>query len=101
GLSGRVAVISDAAEHLLLRIARAEIKQPEFIISGIPLGNLGRQPVLNLINSIHQALAPGGMYIQFQHSLIDRKKIKTRFSRLRTIPVFLNIPPAFIYYAQK
>src|SRR5438034_692344 len=30
GLAGRAEVLSDAAEHVLARIARAEIKQPEF-----------------------------------------------------------------------
>jgi len=101
GLTDRVDVLSDAAEHVLARIAKAEIKPPEFILSGIPLGNLGRYPAVKLIEAIHRGLAPRGLYIQFQHSLIDRKKIKERFSRLRTIPVLLNLPPAFVYYALK
>ena len=41
------------------------------------------------------------MYIQFQHSLLDRKKIRTRFSNLCTNPVFLNFPPAVVYYARR
>lgn len=101
GLSDRVEVVSEAAEQLLSRIAREGTKKPDFVLSGIPLGNLGRHTVLNLIDSIHRVLAPGGLYIQFQHSLIDRKKIRDRFARLRTIPVLLNLPPAFVYYAQK
>jgi phospholipid N-methyltransferase len=101
GLRSRVEVISDAAEQVLSWIVRGGMKQPEFIVSGIPLGNLGREPVLAIINGVHSALAQRGLYIQFQHSLLDRKKIKNRFSRLRTIPVFLNFPPAVVYYAQK
>lgn len=100
-LTSRVQVASDAAEHLLADISRGAGQRPDFIISGIPLGNLGREPALALIGAIHQALAPGGLYIQFQHSLLDRKKIKAIFSRLRTVPVLLNFPPAFIYYARK
>ncbi len=100
-LSGRVEVIRDSAEHLLDGLSRKGIRSPDFILSGIPLGNLGRERVLSLVAAIGRALAPGGMYIQFQYSLIDRKKIKTHFARLRTVPAFLNFPPAFVYYAQK
>jgi len=100
-LGGRVEVVLDAAEHLLAQIARRGTKPPDFIISGIPLGTLRRELVLALIGRISRALAPGGMYIQFQYSLIDRKKIKAKFSRLNTVPVLLNFPPAVVYYARK
>ena len=99
-LSHRVEVVLDSAEHLLGEITKRGLK-PDFIISGIPLGNLRREQVLNLVGAISKALAPGGMYIQFQYSLIDRKKIKANFSRLTTVPVLLNFPPAVVYYAQK
>ena len=100
-LSGRVEVVLDAAEHLLSELGRRGMKLPDFIISGIPLGNLRRDAVLTLVEAIREALAPGGMYIQFQYSLIDRKKIKAKFSKLNTAPVLLNFPPAVVYYAKK
>ena len=100
-LSRRVEVVSDAAERLLARLGQAGTQRPDFIFSGIPLANLERERVLALIRGIHRALARGGMYIQFQHSLIDREKIKSNFSRFRTTPIFLNFPPAVVYYAQK
>jgi phospholipid N-methyltransferase len=101
GLNGNIEIVSVPAAEVLTRIIRGEAEQPEFIFSGIPLGNLGREEALALIRSINDALKPGGWYIQFQHSLVDRKKIKTTFSKLYTVPVLLNLPPAFIYYAQK
>jgi phospholipid N-methyltransferase len=76
-------------------------QKPDFVISGIPLANLGREKALALMDAIRQALGPGGMYIQFQHSLLDRRKIRTMFPDLRTIPVLLNFPPAVVYYAQR
>jgi len=100
-LSDRVEVICDSAEHLLARRRRQAAEPADFILSGIPLGMLGRESVLGLLNAIKRGLAPEGMYIQFQYSVLDRKKIKSKFSRLRTVPAFLNIPPAFVYYAQK
>jgi phospholipid N-methyltransferase len=100
-LSSRVEVVLDSAERFLSRLHSRDARRPDFIISGIPLGNLPRQQVLALVQAISRTLAPGGMYIQFQYSLIDRKKIKANFSKLTTVPVLLNFPPAVVYYAQK
>ncbi len=100
-LSHRVEVVLDSAEHLLSQITRRGLKRPDFVISGIPLANLKREQVLALVGAISRALAPGGMYIQFQYSLLDRKKIKAKFAKLTTVPVLLNFPPAVVYYAQK
>jgi phosphatidylethanolamine/phosphatidyl-N-methylethanolamine N-methyltransferase len=97
-LSRRVEVVSDSAEHFLSRRGGLGL---DFVISGIPLAHLTRDQVFNLAGSIYRGLASGGLYIQFQHSLIDRKNIKAIFSRLRTVPVFLNFPPAVVYYARK
>lgn len=101
GLSGRVELFAGPAADLLSELGKGGVEKPDFIISGIPLGNLGRAKALALIHTIHQALGEGGMYIQFQHSLLDRKKIRTRFSNLRTVPAFLNFPPAVVYYARR
>ena len=97
GLTNRVKVFSGSATALLHSLT----EKPRFIISGIPLGNLGRGKTFALIDTIRQALGENGMYIQFQHSLLDRKKIRSKFAKFRTIPVFWNFPPAVVYYAQK
>jgi phospholipid N-methyltransferase len=99
GLNGRVELFTGSAADLLSEMGQKQ--KPDFVISGIPLGNLGREKAFALIDAIRQALAAGGMYIQFQHSLLDRRKIRTRFPDLRTVPVFLNFPPAFVYYARR
>jgi len=101
GHDGRVEVVLASAEHLLSEMGRRGMEKPDFVISGIPLGNLGREKAGGLLDAIRQTLGEGGMYIQFQHSLLDRKKIKVRFPNTRTIPVSLNFPPAVVYYAQR
>lgn len=101
GLSGQVEVINQPAEKLLASIASSGEPLPQFIISGIPLGTLSEAKTFLLLDAIRAALPEGGMYIQFQHSLVDRKRIRSRFARFRSVPVFLNFPPAVIYYAQK
>jgi phosphatidylethanolamine/phosphatidyl-N-methylethanolamine N-methyltransferase len=101
GLSGRVDVVSDSAEHLLSALQERGDAGADFIISGIPLGNLNRQRATELIETISRGLRRGGMYIQFQHSLLHRGAIHSKFRALRTVPVFLNFPPAVIYYARR
>jgi phospholipid N-methyltransferase len=101
GLDGRVELVTGSATNLLSELGKSGVEKPGFVISGIPLGNLGGERARALIDTIHQALGEGGIYIQFQHSLLDRKKIRTRFPNLRTVPVFLNFPPAVVYYAQR
>ena len=100
GLSGRVELFAGPAADLLSELGKGGVEKPDFIISGIPLGNLGRAKALALIDTIHRTLGEGGMYIQFQHSLLDGKKIRTRFPNVRTVPAFLNFPPAVVYYAR-
>jgi len=101
GINGRVQMVPDSAEHLLSEMGRRGMDKAEFVLSGIPLGNLPGEQAFALIRAISRALAPGGMYVQFQYSLMDRKRIRTRFQNLRTVPVLLNIPPAVVYYAQQ
>ncbi len=100
GYKGRVEVVSASAEHLLSQMGRRGMEKPDFIISGIPLGNLGREKAGSLLDAIRRTLGAGGLYIQFQHSLLDRKRIRVRFPNTRTVPAFLNFPPAVVYYAQ-
>jgi phosphatidylethanolamine/phosphatidyl-N-methylethanolamine N-methyltransferase len=99
--SGRIEVVADSAETVLAQLCRKASDKPDFIISGIPLGNLAANQALAIIDAVRETLRPGGMFIQFQYFLADRKKIRARFARMRTVPVFLNFPPAFVYYAQK
>jgi phospholipid N-methyltransferase len=94
GLAQRVQVISGSAQRLLAAIAQGQTTRPDFIFSGIPLGTQARDRVKVLIDGISSALAQGGMYVQFQYSLIDRKTIKAKFATLRTVPACLYFPPA-------
>jgi len=101
GHYSRVEVVLASAAHLFSEMDRRGMEKPDFVISGIPLGNLGGERAGALLDAVRQTLADGGMFIQFQHSLLDRKKIRARFANTRTVPVFLNFPPAFVYYAQR
>lgn len=100
GIDGRVELLADSAENVLSEMISKNIKA-DYIISGIPLGNLGRKQTLALLDKIGCVLRQDGMYIQFQHSLLDYQKMRAKFSAVHTVLVLLNFPPAVIYYARR
>ena len=101
GLHEQTTFITDPAQRLLPSLGRNGLPRPDFVISGIPLGNLRRPQVLELLALVRDALPKGGLYIQYQHSLLDRRNIRGCFPSLRTVPVWLNLPPAVVYYARR
>ena len=101
GLGRNVELIEGPAEELLAQTRQRNGDRPKFIISGIPLANLDADKTHALLDLVNEALGDGGMYIQFQHSLVDRRKIQAKFDRMFVVPVVLNLPPAFVYYARK
>lgn len=101
GINGRVEVITGSAENLLSIMNSNGAERPDYIISSIPLRNLGGKKARALIDAISRTLGNGGMYIQFQHSQFDQEKIRAKFPRTKTASVLLNLPPAIVYYAQR
>lgn len=101
GIDGRVELVTKSAQDVLSMLSANGMERPDFIISSLPLRNLGRDKACALIDAVSRALGDDGMYIQFQHSKFDRNKITEKFPRTRTTSVLLNLPPAFVYYAQR
>ena len=101
GLAGRAKVVSCSAEHVLSEVIPQKHSKPDYIISGIPLGNLGRRRAFAFVDLIGHTLAQTGLYVQFQHSLLDRKNLRSCFSNVRIVPVLFNFPPAVVYYARQ
>ncbi len=101
GVGNRVELINGSAEDLIPDMRQRGIAPADYVISGVPLANLGKARSENLIGSAFEALGSGGMYVQFQHSTHHQEAIKARFNGLRTVTVFLNLPPAVVYYASK
>ncbi len=101
GINGQVQVLTVPAQELLANLATRPDEKPLYIISALPLGNFGRKTVQALVRLISQILPDHGTFIQVQHFLVDRKRIQAVFLSVRTVPVLLNILPAFLYYASK
>lgn len=101
GINGQVQIQSVSAQTLLAEMATSLGERPGYVVSGLPLGNFGRKTVLGLVQLVREVLPERGIFVQVQHLLWDRKHIRAVFHNLRTVPILLNFPPAFVYYAQK
>lgn len=101
GFTGRVEFVNASALELRGEVRRRGLEAPDFVVSGVPLANLGSENSTSLIDDVHAVLGEGGMYVQFQHSTTHKRRISERFRSLRTVPVLLNLPPAVVYYASK
>ncbi len=99
------AVQDQRASHLNADVLRLPSYVPndsaDYILSGIPLANLDAGTKTQLLERCYEALKPGGFFIQFQYSLKDISAIRQRFPAVNYGFTLFNIPPAFIYYAQK
>lgn len=73
----------------------------DYIISGLPLANISVAQKTSILYACKGVLKPNGYYIQFQYSLRDIGLLKRQFLSVSCGFTLLNIPPAFVYYAQK
>jgi phospholipid N-methyltransferase len=80
------------------------------IISGLPWASFNKEFQNKLLDTVFEILSPGGKFVTFAylHGLMltggmnFRNKVQSYFSKVTTTkPVWLNTPPAFVYYAQK
>ena len=74
------------------------ISQPvDYLISGIPLANKKSVEQNELLTEIRKILAPTGVYVQFQYSLLSLGNLKKHFPSISLKFTPLNFPPAVIY----
>lgn len=73
----------------------------DYIVSGLPLANMSYAQKSAILDASLAVLKPGGTYIQFQYSLNDRPLLQQRFREVRWSFTWMNLPPAFVYYAKK
>jgi len=73
----------------------------DYVISGLPLANINIRTKEHILEAVRSVLKPGGFYIQFQYSLNDRSLLRRKFPLVQLGFEPINVPPAFIYYAQK
>ncbi len=89
------------AARLVESMNQEGVQQLDYIFSGLPFFNFEPELRNTLVEQIHKALKPGGLFIAFQYSLQMRKTLSEHFiiEKIELVP--MNIPPAFVYVCRK
>lgn len=103
-------IIQGPAEELLPYLQRHHLSSVDVIISGLPWSSFKISTQNRLLDVIQKALAPGGRFatLAYPHGLLlptgqaFRRSLRERFVNVHTTHiVWENIPPGFVYYAEK
>ncbi|MBS4041394.1 MAG: ribosomal RNA adenine dimethylase [Flavobacteriales bacterium] len=96
-----VYIINDTAERVLDYLNKYNIKNVDYIISGLPFSIIPKETSTLILENTLGALKLGGEFRAFQYSLHYYSNLKKLFSKVTLGFQSLNIPPAFIYYCKK
>ena len=97
----RVSIIEGDAAQLSRHLERLSLGTPDYIISGIPLGNFSRSTRQAILAAINQVMDERSLYIQFQYFLASLKHIRSIFDAKILSYEYRNMPPAFVYGCRK
>lgn len=97
----RLTVLHASAENAVAQLKARGVDSAEYIVSTLPLAVLRDDVVKNIFQAIKDVLKPGGLYMQIQYAPFLKKRIEKEFGKVKTLFVALNVPPAFVYVAQR
>jgi phosphatidylethanolamine/phosphatidyl-N-methylethanolamine N-methyltransferase len=97
----RLTVHAGGAEQLREALARYGLPAPDAVISGIPFSTMSPKLARHIMESLSEALAPGGRFVAYQ--VRDRVGHLGRpyFGPARVEVELLNIPPVRVFQWQK
>ena len=96
----RVHVFNRNAAHLPEELARLEIDECDYVVSGIPFSILDLEKKRALLHKTYDALKPGGSFIIYQVTN-ELRQHATLFRHTESEYFLQNIPPMFITVFEK
>lgn len=103
-----IEIINENANKLLEIMASKQIENIDVVVSGIPWSIVREKDQNNMLDIIHKSLKEGGHFSTFAYALPTikakkfRKKLFDRFKHIKMSQmVWLNFPPAYVYYCRK
>lgn len=95
-------LVKESAECIQDLLDQHALGAVDYIVSSLPLTNIPKVVTDAILQNSYNALKPQGKFIQYQYSLTYYKTLKRVFKDnvdLNFEP--LNLPPAFVYVAEK
>lgn len=93
----RLIVQQGSAESLADILRGHALPAPDVVFSGIPFSTMPRAVGLSIVNSIWEALAPGGRFVAYQFRSEVRRLAETVMGDPLTEREWFNLPPMFFY----
>lgn len=105
-----VQIYQDSAMNAKKYLNELDLKECDCIICGLPWASFSENLQNELLDTIINVLKPGGRFLTFAYlqglllpaGIRFKKALATRFKKVTTTrTIWMNIPPAFVYCAEK
>ncbi|MCA9510573.1 MAG: methyltransferase domain-containing protein [Myxococcota bacterium] len=93
----RLIVFEGSAADIPSALAKFDLPAPDVILSGIPFSTMPRALGTSILESVRDALAPGGRFVAYQFRDRVEKLGRRVFGRASVQLELLNVPPMHVY----
>lgn len=95
-----VVVIHGSAEDVRVHMKTCGIRQLDAVVSGLPFASLPNDVSHAILRVTNQVLAPGGVFVTFQYSMMKKALFQQYFAGMEWQRVWWNVPPAYVLVAR-
>lgn len=93
----RLIVHEGSAADIPSALAKYDLPAPDVILSGIPFSTMPQELGTSILESVRDALAPGGRFVAYQFRDRVEKLGRRVFGRASVQLELLNVPPMHVY----
>ncbi len=97
----RVFVFNDSAENVKSILSKCNEEHADYVISGIPFSLFDDKVKKKIIKNTQSALSKGGKFLAYQTLRKLKEPLEQQFNSVKTDFSLLNIPPLFIFEAER
>lgn len=97
----RLKVFNESAEHINEFITHQHSQGTTYIVSSIPFGILPEDECDRIMQAIDEFSDKDTYFIQYSYSIIQYRRFKKYFPKIKVQFELINIPPAFIFVCRK
>ena len=97
----RLIVVEDSAEKVPEYLAKHGFGKIDNVISALPFVSLPDELGYSIIRTCKEHMKEGGRFVQVHYSLLAKKLYERTFGEIDIHYEVRNIPPAFVFVAEK
>ena len=96
GYKDNVKIINDGAENIKKYLKEYNIKQVDYVVSGLPFTVLPISISNAILKNTKEILSNKGEFITFQYSLLKKNFFEKYFNSVKVKKAMINLPPAYV-----